>query len=177
MPVQEFGGKHPRIDSTVFVASNATIIGDVEIGSWGSVWPNAVIRGDSQAIRIGKKVSVQDNVVIHAPSNTPVIIGDRVTIGHSAILHGCKIGDDALIGMGSIILDSARIGDCVLVGAGALVTPDSVIPSKSLVLGVPGKVIRQLNDEEMDRMKANVEEYVNLARQYKEAKREKNSPH
>ena len=170
MSIQEFRGKRPRIDPTVFIAPNATIIGDVEIGSEGNVWPNAVIRGDFQAIRIGKKVSVQDNVVIHSLSEVHVTIGDGVSIGHGAILHGCEIGNNVLVGMGSIILDGSRISDWVFVGAGAVVTSDSIIPSKSLVLGVPGKVVRQLDEEELNRIKANAEEYANLARQYRKSK-------
>jgi carbonic anhydrase/acetyltransferase-like protein (isoleucine patch superfamily) len=165
--IQEFNGKRPKLDQTVYVASNATIVGDVEVGSEGSIWPNAVIRGDSQTIRIGRRVNIQDNVVIHSQLNIPVIIGDDVTIGHSAILHGCKISNNVLIGMGAIILDGSNISNWVLVGAGTLVTPNTAIPSRSLVLGVPGKVTRQLNDEEIRIIKTNVEEYVDLAKKYK----------
>lgn len=170
MSIREFRGKWPKIDPTVFVASNATIIGDVEIGGEGSVWPNAVIRGDVQAIRIGKRVNVQDNVVIHSTSKIGVTIGDGVSIGHGAILHGCGVGNNVIVGMGSIILDGARIEDWVLVGAGAVVTTDSIIPSKSLVLGVPGRVVRQLGEEDLKRITDNAASYVNLAGQYRKLK-------
>ncbi len=166
MPIQEFDGKRPKLDQTVYLAQNATIIGDVEVGSEGSIWPNAVLRGDSQAIRMGNRVNVQDNVVVHS-SNNPVIVGDDVSIGHSAILHGCKISNNVIIGMGSTILDGSKIGEWVLVGAGALVTPDSTIPSRSLVLGVPAKVTRKLNDDELHLIKINALEYVELAKKYK----------
>jgi len=166
MSIQEFNGKTPKIDPTVFIAPTATIIGDVEIDIESSIWPNAVIRGDSHPIRIGKRVNIQDNVVIHTTSKTSVIIGDNVSIGHSAILHGCRIGSNAIIGMGSIILDGATIADWVLIGAGAVVTQDSVIPSRNLALGVPCKVVRQLDEHDLNSIAANAEEYAALSRQY-----------
>ena len=166
MSIHEFKGKTPKIDTTVFIAPTAAIIGDVEIDSEGSVWPNAVIRGDSHSIRIDKRVNAQDNVIIHSTSKTSVIIGDNVSIGHGAILHGCKIGNNVIIGMGSIILDSGRIDEWVLIGAGAIVTPNSVIPPRSLALGVPGKVVRQLDENDLNYICSNAEEYVTLSRQY-----------
>jgi carbonic anhydrase/acetyltransferase-like protein (isoleucine patch superfamily) len=166
MSISEFKEKTPNIDSTVFISHSATIIGDVEIKSEGSVWPNAVIRGDSQSIRIGRKVNIQDNVVIHTEFNKGVIIGDNVSIGHSAIIHGCKIGNNVIIGMGSIILDDARIDDWVLIGAGTVVTQGAYIPSKSLALGIPCKVVRPLNENDLKYISSNAEDYVNLSRQY-----------
>ncbi|UCH02752.1 MAG: gamma carbonic anhydrase family protein [Candidatus Bathyarchaeota archaeon] len=163
MTMVEYCGKKPKIDPTVFIASNATIIGDVEIGICSSVWPNAVIRGDTHTITIGKRVNIQDNVIISARA----IVGDDVTIGHGAILHGCKVGNNVIIGMGSIILDDVKISDWVIVGAGTVITSHSIIPSKSLVLGIPGKVVRQLHEDDLNHITANSKEYLELANKYK----------
>ena len=167
MVILKFNEKYPKIDSTVFIDPTATIIGDVQIDSFGSIWPNAVLRGDSQSIKIGKNVNIQDNVVIHTESNNQVTIGNNVSVGHGAILHGCIIGDNVLIGMGSLILDNARINDWVLIGAGAIVTPDTFISSKSLAFGIPCKVVRQLDDNDIKYISSNAKEYVALSRQYK----------
>ncbi len=169
MPIQAFRNKTPKIHPTALIAESATIIGDVEIGAYCSVWPNAVIRGDAHPIRIGNNTNIQDNVVIHAPikSEGSVSIGENVSVGHNSMLHGCEIGDNCLIGIHAVILDRTRIGNWVLVGAGAIVPANVVIPSKSLVLGVPGKVIRQLNDDDLRYIKENAESYVRLAATYR----------
>lgn len=166
MPIREFKGKKPRIDPTVFVDDGATIVGDVVIMEGSSVWPNAVIRGDSGAIRIGKNVNLQDNVVIDLKANGRVIIGDNVSVGHGAILHGCEVGSNVVVGMGAIVMDNAKIGDWVLIGAGAIVTQNTLIPSNSLVLGIPGRVVNQLDEEKLRDIRENAEKYVELAKQY-----------
>jgi carbonic anhydrase/acetyltransferase-like protein (isoleucine patch superfamily) len=169
MTIQTFGDKTPRIDPTAFISESATIIGDVEIGSGCSVWPNAVIRGDEQPIRIAENSNIQDNVVIHAPSSfeAPVKIGRNVSVGHCAMLHGCIIDDNSLIGIHAVILDKTWISSWVLIGAGAVVPGNMVIPSKSLVVGVPGKVVRQLNDDDLRYIEDNARTYVRLANAYR----------
>jgi len=167
LPILAFNGKKPNIHPSCYVASNATIIGDVILGGESSVWPNAVIRGDVNKISIGARTSVQDNCVVHVNLETPTIIGDEVIMGHGAIVHACTVGNHVLIGMGSKILDKASIGDWIIVAAGAVVTEKTVIPSKSLVAGIPAKVIKTLNPQQMERIKLGVEDYVDLSRRYK----------
>ena len=151
MSIQAFGNKKPKIDSTAFISEKAMIIGDVEISAGCSIWPNAVIRGDTQPIRIGENTSIQDNAVIHAPFSleTPVLIGRNVSVGHGAILHGCKIDDNCIIGMQSVILDNSKIESWVLIGAGAVVPSNVIIPTGNLALGVPAKVVRQLGENDL----------------------------
>ena len=134
-----------NIDRSVFIADGAKVIGNVIIKELSSVWFNAVIRGDSSTIEIGKRTNIQDNVVIHTSKNSKVIIGDNVTIGHGAIVHGCSIGNNVLIGMGAIILDNAIIGDNCIIGAGSLITQNKIIPSGSVVFGNPYKIVRKID--------------------------------
>ena len=134
-----------NIDKSVFIAEGAKVIGKVTIKENSSVWFNAVIRGDSSTIEIGKNSNVQDNAVIHTSKNSKVVIKDNVTIGHGAIIHGCTIGNNVLIGMGAIILDNARIEDNCIIGAGSLITQNKIIPEGSLVFGNPSKVIRNIS--------------------------------
>jgi len=166
MSVYEFKGKKPKIDPTVFVEGSAVLVGDIVIDAGSSVWPNAVLRGDSGAIRIGRNVSIQDNAVIHTKTGGCVTIGDNVSVGHGAILHGCEISSNVIVGMGAIVMDDVKIGDWVLIGAGAVITQDTQIPSNSLVLGIPGKVVNQLDEAKLRYIKENAEEYVELAKQY-----------
>lgn len=145
-----FQGIRPVFNDTNFIAPSADVIGDVVLGEYTSVWFNTTIRGDVNTIRIGRECNVQDNSVIHVTGGTgPVVIGDRVTIGHSAIVHGCTVENNVLIGMGATILDQAVIGSGSIVGANALVTSRVQIPPGSLVLGAPAKVIRSLTEEEI----------------------------
>jgi carbonic anhydrase/acetyltransferase-like protein (isoleucine patch superfamily) len=171
MPVISFGKKTPKIDPTAFIFQSATIIGDVEIGARSSVWPNAVIRGDLQPIKIGENTSIQDNVVIHAPRHSqleaPVTVGNNVSLGHSVVLHGCEIADNSLIGIHAVVLDRAKIGSWVLVGAGAVVPPNAIIPPNSLVLGVPGKVVRELKEADMRYIEGNAQSYARTVEEYK----------
>ena len=144
-----YGDKRPRIGRGVFLAPNATIIGDVEIGDESSIWFGAVLRGDVGPIRIGRRTNVQDLACIHMTGGVSITeLGDDVTVGHGAILHGCKVGDRCLIGMGSIIMDGALIGDTSVVAAGSVVAPRTQFPPRSLVRGKPARLVREVNADE-----------------------------
>ena len=150
----------PRVNPSAYVDESAQVIGDVEIGAESSVWMNVVIRGDVHHIRIGARSNVQDGTVVHVQNGThPTHIGDEVTIGHGALIHGCTLKDRVLIGVGAIILNGAVVGEDSIVAAGALVTEGTVIPPRSMVMGLPGKVRRPLSDEE-------VASIVNYSRRY-----------
>lgn len=166
--IESFLGVHPDLDDSNFVASTATIIGDVSLGSETSVWFGAVIRGDVNWIRIGERSNVQDQVVVHVTKRTaPTIVGSMVSIGHRAVVHGCTIGDRVLLGIGCIILDHVEIGVDCIVGAGAVVTPGTVVPPRSLIVGVPGRVVRELSDEEVNGIATNAENYLKYSRVYR----------
>lgn len=152
-----------KIAEWVYIAEGAKITGEVEIEENSSVWYNAVIRGDSNPIVIGENTNVQDNAVLHVSHSHPMSIGDNVTIGHGAIVHGCTIGNNVLIGMGAIVLDGAVIEDNCIIGAGALVTQNKVIPSGSLAFGNPAKVLRTLTEEEKQSILENANEYSDEA--------------
>ncbi len=154
----------PSIAGSAFVAWNAEVAGDVSVGEESSVWFGAAIRGDMAAVRIGNRTSVQDCAVLHVNTDRPCTIGDDSTIGHGAVLHGCSIGNSCLIGMGAVVLDWARIGDECIVGAGALVTEKKSFPPRSLILGSPAKVVRQLSDEDVAGVRENAAIYVGLSR-------------
>ena len=155
------------IDKSVFIADGAKVIGDVEISKNGSVWFNAVIRADLGSVKIGENSNVQDNAVVHTSKDFGVQIGDNVTIGHSAIVHGCTVGNNVLIGMGAIVLDGAVIEDNCIIGAGTLVTHGKVIPAGSLAYGNPVKVVRQLTDDEIRSITDNAISYAEKAKNYK----------
>lgn len=152
-------GKTPGIDPSAFIASGARVIGDVVLGEGASVWYNAVLRGDSDTIRVGAGSNLQDNVSVHVDAGHPTVIGDDVSVGHNAVVHGCTIGDGSLIGMGSVVLSGAVIGEGCLVAGGAVVLEGSVIPPGSLVAGVPAKVRRELTAEERAGILRNAETY------------------
>ena len=154
----------------VFIADTATVIGNVELGNNSSVWYGAVIRGDSDAIKIGDNSNIQDTAVVHVDPGTPVKIGDWVTVGHGAIVHGAKVGNNTLIGMRATLLNNAVIGSNCIVGAHALVTEGKIIPDNSLVIGSPAKVIRTLSVEQIESIKINAEAYVNKGVEYLEGK-------
>jgi carbonic anhydrase/acetyltransferase-like protein (isoleucine patch superfamily) len=149
-----------------FVAHNATIVGDVAIGALSSFWFNAVVRGDVAPVTIGRRVNVQDGVVVHCDTDVPNVIEDDVTIGHGAIVHGAFVGRGSLIGMGSTLLGRTRIGSECLVAAGAVVPPGLDVPDRMLVMGVPGKVVRPVTERDLEYMKWLTSHYVDLARQY-----------
>jgi len=166
--LKAYKGKTPRIDPLAWIAENAVIIGDVEIGPGTSVWYNVVIRGDLNAIRIGSNVNIQDGSILHVEyEDGPCLIGDRVTVGHQSIVHGCTIGDDALIGMGATLLSWSQIGSGALVAAGALVREHENIPARTLWAGVPAKQRGEVNDDMFKRMQTGWKHYVDLARSYR----------
>lgn len=168
--IVSFEGKAPRVDATAYVHSTAQVIGDVVLGPHSSVWPNTVIRGDVHYVRIGARTNVQDAVVIHVTTGRwPTVLGEDVTVGHRAVLHGCRIGHRCLIGIGAIVLDGAEVGDDCVVGAGALIPPGAKIPPGHLVLGVPGKIVRQLTDEEKQANLESARHYVAHAQRYRDA--------
>jgi gamma-carbonic anhydrase len=161
--IKSYKGVLPEIAETAFIEASANIIGDVRIGEHSSVWFNCVLRGDVFHIRIGDYTNIQDGTIIHVTGGEfATIIGNRVTVGHGVILHGCQVQDLSLIGIGSIILDEAVIGEGSLIAAGSLVTPGTIIPPRSLVMGAPAKVRRELNDEEVERINENWQHYVEL---------------
>jgi gamma-carbonic anhydrase len=158
--LDRFLRKKPRLGKSVYIAKTAVIVGDVTIGAHSSVWYNAVLRGDIQRIVVGHHSNIQDNAVLHLSDVLPCIVGNRVTVGHSAIVHACKIGDEVLVGMGAVILDGAVIGKQSIIGAKALVTQGMKIPPGSLVLGAPAKVVRKLTKKERAMLKFLAKHYV-----------------
>ncbi|WP_456478339.1 gamma carbonic anhydrase family protein [Geoglobus ahangari] len=154
-----------RKGERVFIADTAVIRGDVEIGDDSSVWFNAVIRGDLDKVVIGRRTNVQDNAVIHVDEGFPTVVGDNVTIGHSAVVHGCRISDNVLVGMNAVVLNGAEIGEYSIVGAGAVVTGKK-FPERSLILGVPAKVVREITDQEMELIERSWKEYLKLKDRY-----------
>jgi carbonic anhydrase/acetyltransferase-like protein (isoleucine patch superfamily) len=166
--MERFLRKEPAIGKGVFMAPGAVVLGNVTLGDHSSVWFNAVLRGDINSIVVGHHTNVQDNAVLHLADDYGCVVGNYVTIGHSAIVHACAIGDEVLVGMGSTILDGAVIGEQSLIGANALVTQGTRIPAGSLVLGSPAKVVRQLTAEERRKLKGMAEKYVELASHYLE---------
>ena len=164
--ITTYNGTSPQIAKSAFIAAGAQVIGDVHIGEHSSVWFNCVLRGDCYHIRIGERTNIQANTVIHVTQGQyATIIGSFVTVGHSAVLHGCTIKDRCLIGIGAIVLDDVTIGEESFIAAGSLVTPGTVIPPRSMVMGAPAKVRRQVTDEEVARIDEHWQHYV----EYKEA--------
>ena len=157
----------PQVPATAWVHPAATLIGDVTLGEHASVWPGAVLRGDRDAIVIGAETNVQDGAVLHCDPGLPLRIGARVTIGHRAVVHGCTVEDDALIGIGAIVLNGAVIGAGALIAAGAVVGERQVIPPDSLVVGVPAKVLRPLTEEQRARVRGGYRTYVGLKELYR----------
>jgi carbonic anhydrase/acetyltransferase-like protein (isoleucine patch superfamily) len=165
--VHPFNGVTPRIAPSAYLAPGAVVIGDVEIGEGSSVWFNAVIRGDVAPIRIGRGSNIQDGAVLHVDSGTPCIVGDDVTIGHSAVVHGTTVGDGTTIGMGAVVLSRSIIGEEAIVAAGALVPEDAVVAAGALVMGVPARERRQLASEERAASRENARRYVLNAAKYR----------
>lgn len=159
-----FAGMYPRIATGVYLAPGAVIVGDVEIGEQSSIWFNAVLRGDVAPIRVGARSNVQDNAVFHLDRGTPCILGDEVTVGHGAIVHGTTVGDGVTIGMGAVVLSRSRIGQETIIAASALVPEDAVVPSGVLMMGVPARERRQLSAEERAASRMNAARYVENAR-------------
>jgi len=161
-----FKGKFPRIDPTAFVAENAMVIGDVEIGPGANIWFNCVVRGDQNYIRIGSNCSIQDASILHVEEELPLIIEDEVAFGHRVIAHACTIRRGSLIGIGAIVLNGAEIGEESIVGAGSLVTPNTVIPPRTLALGNPAKPVRPLEEKDFELIRRTIRNYQGLRKIY-----------
>ena len=168
MTIYQLGEHAPDIDASAFVADNATLIGKVTLQANSSAWPGATIRGDNEHILVGANSNVQEGAVMHTDPGYPLTIGCGVTIGHQAMLHGCTVGDGALIGIQAVILNGASIGKGCLVGAGALVTEGKRFPDNMLILGSPAKAIRELTPDEIARLKRSADGYVQRSRMFRE---------
>lgn len=167
MPIYALDGIAPQIDPDIgWIAPSAVLVGDIVVGSEVGIWFGVVARGDIERITIGARTNVQENCVLHTDSGYPLDIGANCTIGHSAIVHGCSIGDNTLIGMGATVLSGARIGKNCLIGANALITEGKVIPDNSMVVGAPGKVIREIDAAGIQALAASAERYVKNARRF-----------
>jgi gamma-carbonic anhydrase len=167
--IRSYRGAIPKIAASAYIDPSAQVIGDVVVGERSSIWPNATLRGDVNFIRLGDETNVQDNSVLHVDAiEFPLVLGDRVTVGHSVVLHGCVVEDDALIGIGAIVLNGAKIGKGSVIAAGALVPEGMEIPPGSMVMGVPAKVRREVTEAEKDRFRANAQRYVSLRQTYLE---------
>ncbi|AOH53729.1 gamma carbonic anhydrase family protein [Peribacillus muralis] len=162
-----YNNKKPSFDETVFIAPGVHLIGDISIGKESTVWFNSVLRGDEDSITIGEKCSIQDNSTIHLFEGCPVVIEDEVTVGHNVILHGCKIGKRSIIGMGSTILDNVEVGEECIVGANTLIASGKIIPPRSLVIGSPGKVVRRLNEKDLELIQLSIDTYVQKGKDFK----------
>lgn len=169
MAIYELDGKAPTLRPGAWVSDSAQVIGDVELGQGASVWFGAVIRGDSEAIRIGRNTNIQDLSVLHADLGVPLAIGDNVSVGHQAMLHGCTIGDGSLIGIQAVILNGAKIGKNCLVGAGALVTEGKEFPDNSLIIGAPAKAVRVLSEQDVAQLHDSAASYVARGQLFKTA--------
>lgn len=173
--IQEFEGKTPRIHESAFIHPEATVIGNVKIGPNSSVWPGAVVRGDFASIEIGKYTCIQDNAVIHPSdiiheneiSYAPVKVGDYNIIGHRALIHGAEVGNECIIGAGSVVFNEAKVNNNSIVGMGGVVLENEEVPSKTIVVGIPARSLRELEDEEIQQIKIRAENYADLARRYK----------
>jgi carbonic anhydrase/acetyltransferase-like protein (isoleucine patch superfamily) len=166
--IRSLRGIAPRIAVSAYVDPSAVVIGDVAIGERSSVWPNVSVRGDTGLITVGEESNIQDNSVLHLDEGVPLVIGDRVTVGHSVVLHGCVIEDESLIGIGAIVLNHARIGKGAVVAAGCLVPEGMQVAPGMLVMGVPAKVFRAVTEEEATRFREGCKHYVEKAAVYRE---------
>ena len=169
--IREWNGHKPKIHPTAFIHETAEIIGRVTIEKDASIWPYFVLRGDVDEIVIGEGTNIQDSTVIHCNTGFPTIMGKRISVGHSVVLHGCKVQDDCIIGMGSILLDGATVEDHCIVAAGAVVSPRTKISKNSMVMGVPGKVVRPLKPEEIEHILWNAREYYKLSESHRKTSR------
>ncbi|CAM2162007.1 gamma-carbonic anhydrase [Paraburkholderia sacchari] len=166
MALYKIGTRRPVIHPEAYVSEHAVIIGDVEIGPGASIWPGAVIRGDNEKITIGRDANVQDGAVIHADPAYPVVVGHGVSIGHQATLHGCFVGEHSLIGLQSVLLNGVWVGPNSLIGAADLLGENKRFPDRSLIVGAPAKVVRELNDEAVERIRINANEYRERGQMY-----------
>src|SRR5918911_1337455 len=167
--IRTYKGITPQIAHTAFIEASAQVIGDVHIGEQSSVWFNCVLRGDVYHIRVGSHSNIQDGTIIHVTSGRfATIIGDHVTVGHAAVLHGCTVKDRVLVGIGAIVLDNVTVGEESFIAAGALVTPGTVIPPRSMVMGSPAKVRREVTDEEVARIDHHWKNYIEYTKAYRD---------
>ena len=167
--IRAWGGKTPRLAEDVWVADDAVVVGDVEIGPGSSVWFGSVVRGDVNHVRIGARTNLQDLTVVHVTSNThPTVVGDDVTVGHRVTLHGCTVKDRCLVGIGAIVMDGAVVGEDAMVGAGSLVPPGMVVPPGMLALGAPARVKRALTPEEVAFFRKSAAAYAGYAERYRQ---------
>ena len=166
MAVYELDGKQPQLAEHAWVADSAQVIGDVEMGEGASVWFGAVVRGDTETIRIGARSNIQDLSVLHADIGCPLTIGEGVTVGHQVMLHGCTVGDNSLIGIQAVVLNRARIGRNCIVGAGSVVTEGKEFPDNSLIIGSPAKVVRTLDDTAVQKLRLSAAHYVENAERF-----------
>lgn len=162
MLLKQFRGTRPKIDRA-YVAEDASVIGDVEIGKNASIWYGVVLRGDVDKIVIGDNTSIQDNSVAHCSTDLPTIVGNNCVVGHNAIVHSCTVEDGCLIGMGAVLLDGCHIGKESVVAAGAVVSPGTEVPPRSMVMGVPGRVVRTLKESDLEGIRLSVEHYIRFA--------------
>jgi carbonic anhydrase/acetyltransferase-like protein (isoleucine patch superfamily) len=167
MAIYELNSIAPRVAEGAWVADSAQVMGNVELGRDSSVWFGAVVRGDTDVIRIGRGTNIQDGSVLHADAGKPLTIGDDVTVGHMVMLHGCTVGDGSLIGIGAIVLNGAKIGKGCIVGAGALVTEGKEFPDGSMIIGSPAKAVRELTPEQQQGLRASAQHYVDNAAQFR----------
>ena len=165
--ILEFKGRYPKVDPTAFIAENATVICDVEIGPGANIWFYSIVRGDLNYIRIGSNCNIQDLCVLHVEKDLyPLFIEDGVVLGHRVVVHGCKIGKGSLIGIGAIVLNGAEIGEESIVGAGSVVTPQTKIPPRTLALGIPAKPVRPLDERDFEMIRNTISDYQMLKRTY-----------
>jgi carbonic anhydrase/acetyltransferase-like protein (isoleucine patch superfamily) len=167
MAIYELDGSAPRMAESAWVADNAQVMGNVVLGEDSSVWFGTTVRGDTETITIGRGSNIQDGSVLHADVGMPLTIGDRVTVGHQVMLHGCTVGDESLIGIGAIVLNGAKIGKNCLVGAGSLVTEGKEFPDGSMIMGSPAKVVRSLSPEQMEGLRQSAQHYIENAQRFR----------
>ena len=166
MAIYELDSVAPQVHTQAWVAPSAQVMGQVSVGAGASIWFGTVVRGDTERITIGADSNIQDASVLHADAGQPLVIGERVTVGHQAMLHGCTVGDESLIGIGAIVLNGAKIGKNCLVGAGALVTEGKEFPDGSMILGSPAKVVRQLTPEQIEGLRHSAQHYKTNAQRF-----------
>ncbi len=168
MAIYVLDGHRPKLPpkGESFIAPSASVIGKVELGRKVSIWFGAVLRGDYEFIRIGDGSNIQDNSVVHTDWGFPTTVGRNVVVGHKVILHGCTIGDDVLVGMGATIMNGVEVGDECIIGAGAVIPEGKVIPPRSIVMGVPGKVVKEVSDEQVEKIRRNAEDYQKAIGRY-----------
>lgn len=166
MAIYELDGRAPQIAASAWVADSAQVMGDVTLDEDVSIWFGSVLRGDSASLHIGAGSNIQDGSVLHADPGQPLVVGERVTVGHKVMLHGCTIGDESLIGIGAVVLNGAKIGRNCLVGAGALVTEGKEFPDGSMIIGSPAKAVRDLSPEQIEGLRRSAQHYIDNARRY-----------